>query len=572
MKFETENMKHHHSLAAHEPLFPPAVDLQPLIRAFHFLVRQMSRLLPFTHPLLVFPLLFGENVAYDYNGFETSSTAPGDNANKNDTSSPPKKPTSSEIPAKNPGQKPGILKPGALPITTGHFQQERKAPGKISFPGHTWFMQNQVNSIRFLTKYARDNFPGEFKGNQGGLSIPVIEVFNRRTFEIKENDTLQYQQNPSRLKESEGESPGVYVSNRGAGSSKESHVIKAVKNVRFIDRLVQETQKQKQQPGPIPRIPFSLNVYGQEKMDPGSTVINKNHREYRIGFSSLHPVNRGLGFLNEVVQPSVVQVRLEEETEAISHPVVEKIHIDRADHVNHVNHVKLLQDKVLRSATQFASIREIQERAGGQNTFQTSVVQAIRYIPMPAKHFLETRWVDTAAGASSMFVRMKTYNIAPSLTSLAAAGNVLLENLVSCYMSNDDEPSARRAIKSFSGGPGGRFFKKVPLAAGGTFSPLLKSLAVCNDRIQAHFELSTAVIVEKMYARFANGTKGGEANLNFNHGRDNQTREVANTFNVTMNVNANSSFIEGDAGSLRDMGEKLAEILTEEARRYGIKV
>ncbi len=39
--------------------------------------------------------------------------------------------------------------------------------------------------------------------------------------------------------------------------------------------------------------------------------------------------------------------------------------------------------------------------------------------------------------------------------------------LVSLQPSNDGKPTARRAIKSFSGGPGGRFFKKAPLAAGG---------------------------------------------------------------------------------------------------------
>jgi tetratricopeptide (TPR) repeat protein len=39
--------------------------------------------------------------------------------------------------------------------------------------------------------------------------------------------------------------------------------------------------------------------------------------------------------------------------------------------------------------------------------------------------------------------------------------------LVSLQPSSDGKPTARRAIKSFSGGPGGRFFKKAPLAAGG---------------------------------------------------------------------------------------------------------
>jgi hypothetical protein len=38
---------------------------------------------------------------------------------------------------------------------------------------------------------------------------------------------------------------------------------------------------------------------------------------------------------------------------------------------------------------------------------------------------------------------------------------------VSRQSSNAGKPTARRAIKSFSGGPGGRFFKKAPLAAGG---------------------------------------------------------------------------------------------------------
>ncbi|UCH94549.1 MAG: hypothetical protein JSV88_30375, partial [Candidatus Aminicenantes bacterium] len=48
------------------------------------------------------------------------------------------------------------------------------------------------------------------------------------------------------------------------------------------------------------------------------------------------------------------------------------------------------------------------------------------------------------------------------------AGLADLPPLVSCQPSNDDKPTARRAIKSFSGGPGGRFFKKAPLAAGGS--------------------------------------------------------------------------------------------------------
>jgi hypothetical protein len=86
-------------------------------------------------------------------------------------------------------------------------------------------------------------------------------------------------------------------------------------------------------------------------------------------------------------------------------------------------------------------------------------------------------------------------------------------------------------------------------------------------------ELSTAVIIEKIYnPQFATSSKGSDSNLNFSHSRDNQNQEVTNTFNVTMNVSANSSFIEGDAGSFQDLGEKLAEILTDEARRYGIKV
>ena len=41
------------------------------------------------------------------------------------------------------------------------------------------------------------------------------------------------------------------------------------------------------------------------------------------------------------------------------------------------------------------------------------------------------------------------------------------EHLQSEEITETDKPTARRAIKSFSGGPGGRFFKKAPLAAGG---------------------------------------------------------------------------------------------------------
>jgi hypothetical protein len=37
---------------------------------------------------------------------------------------------------------------------------------------------------------------------------------------------------------------------------------------------------------------------------------------------------------------------------------------------------------------------------------------------------------------------------------------------VSLPPSSAGKPTAQRAIKSFSGGPGGRFFKKAPLAAG----------------------------------------------------------------------------------------------------------
>jgi hypothetical protein len=41
------------------------------------------------------------------------------------------------------------------------------------------------------------------------------------------------------------------------------------------------------------------------------------------------------------------------------------------------------------------------------------------------------------------------------------------------FFSSCQLPTARRAIKSFSGGPGGRFFKKAPLAAGGNYKTKL---------------------------------------------------------------------------------------------------
>jgi hypothetical protein len=674
-----------------ENILSPQVDLQPVIKAFHFLLRQLSRLLPFPHPLLVFPLLFGDNVAYDNNGFESSRTASYADTNEDTAFRLPGKPGDTGVPAKppGPGQKPGMDKPQAPPINTQRFHQDQKNREEISTPGHTLLIEPHIHSMRFLTTYARDNFPGfdsfsaslpalelkqeqpgmdahshkyqrkerhptgDFKGNRGGLSLPmpVIGIANRHTTKIKESGTVMGQQNLF-----------VPVPNRGIMGSKESGVIKTFKNVRFVNCVVQEAQNQKQkqnqQTWPVIMIPCLLNVPNQEKNSPESTFIDENKQEYGIGLPSLYAVNRSLGFLNEVAQPPVVQVRLEEKTKAISYPAAEKVHI---------NHENFLSARGSSSETKFTSIREIQEKAGSQNTFQTSVEQAIPYVPMPAKHFLETRRVDSAAGASGMFVRMRTYNIAPSLTSLAFAGNYLQTRLMSSMSWNSysgnvlsgvgprlfqrvlsgEKPTARRAVKSFSGGPGptawggeaGAFapssepliadlqlpvssihhssfiiqnssFINAPLAAGGTLSPLLKSLSICNDYIQAHLlnpvsrnsyslqshqhnhmktpqlraaeelhrhvhgyghELSTTVIVEKIYkTQFTDGTRGSDAGLNFRESRDNQKQEVTNTFNVTMNVD-NAFPGAWDPDSLQDLSEKLTELLRDEAQRYGIK-
>jgi hypothetical protein len=678
-----------------ENILGPQVDLQPVIRAYRFLLRQLSMLLPFAYPLPVFPLLFWDNVAYNYNGFESSHAAPYTGTNEDAASGLPGKPGDTGIHAKPPGtgtgtgEEPGIYKPGALQINTQRFHQDQKSREKISTPGHTLLIEPHMHSMRFLTTYARDNFPGldssptslpalqlkqeqpgtdshshkylieerhpigDFKGKRGGLPLPtpVIGILNRRTPEIKENDTGQGQQNLF-----------VTVPNRFSRSSKESHVINAFKNVRFVNRVVQEAQylRQKQQTRPVIMIPCLLNVHNQEKNSPESTVIDENKQEYGIGLPSLYTVNRSLGFLNEVVRPTVVQVRLEEGTKAISYHAAEKVHVD---HVDHVNYVKFLQEKVSRSAVEFTSIQEIQDKTGNQNTFQTGVGQAISYVPMPAKHFLETRPVKLTAGASGILVRMRTYNIVPSLTSLAFAGNYLQTRLM---------PTARRAIKSFSGGPGGRFFKKAPLAAGGNnkidatpggrpriaktveilekgeykirpykgfpgggrgepcvhpeFSDRLLENSVVNrkghqghgeeifykssvssvssvvknflshrdhhyhyanagimpqlraaEELRRHVhgygaELSSTVIVEKIYkTQFTNGSRGSDGNLNFRESRDNQNQKVSNTFNVTMNVDkALSEVWDGD--NLQDLGEKLTEILRDEARRYGIKI
>jgi hypothetical protein len=658
-----------------ENILYPQVDLQPVIRAYRFLLRQLSMLLPFSHPLPVFPLLFWDNTAVEL----MPSATRGLFSAKDDRCGLQ---VQVELPKTSSATKPSL-------IGSSRYAPRRGAP---------WTpvkLLINMHSMRFLTTYARDNFPGfdssptslpalqpeqeqpgmdshshqylreeryptgDFKGKWNGLPlpIPVMGINKRHTIKIKESGTVQGQQNLF-----------VPVRNRSSMGSKESGVIKTFKNVRFVNRLVQEAQnqrqKQKQQTWPVLRMPFSLNVHSREKNSPGSTIINENKQEYGIGSTPLHAVNRSLGFLNEVVQPTVVQVRLEEETKAISHPAAEKVHVDRVDrvdHVNHVNYVKFLQDKVSRSAAEFTSIREIQEKADSQNTFHTSVEQAIPYVPMPAKHFLETRRVDSAAGASGMFVRMRTYNIAPSLNSLAFAGNYLHTRLMPSMSWNSnsgnvllgadprpfqrvlsgEKPTARRAIKSFSGDPQlpvssihhSKFiiqnssFINAPLAAGGNneidvtlensvvnrkehqgheeeffYKPSVSSVSsvVKNflsqrdhhyhyenagitpqlraaEELHRHVheygpELSTAVIVEKIYkTQFTNGSRGIDANLNFRESRDNQNQEVSNTFNVTMNVDkALSEVWNGD--DLQDLGEKLSEILRDEARRYGIKI
>ncbi len=613
-----------------ENILCPQVDLQPVIRAFHFLLRQLSRLLPFAHPLPVFSLLFRDNTAVDHNGFESSPTASYADTNEDAASRLPGKPGDTGVPAKSPGtgQEPGIYKPGALQINMQRFHQDQKNREEISTPGYTLLIEPHMHSMRFLTKYARDNFPGF---DSFCASLPALEP--------------------------EHQQPGMgsFILNRGSrGSrnSKESGVIKAFKNVQLVNQVVQDVQNQKQQTWPVLRLPFSLNVHSQEKNNLESTIINENKREYGIGLTPLHTVNRSLGFLNEVVQPTVIQVRLEEETKAISHPAAEKVH------VNHVNHVNFLLDRYSRRE---AEVTPIQYKTGSQNTFQTSVRKAMQYFPLPAKHFLETRRVDTVPGVPGMYIRMRTYNITPSLTSLAFAGNYLHTRLMPSMSWNSNSYSVdvlsgtdpRPVQKFLSGekvekstvirkehqGHGEEFFYKSSVSpmfsvvknflSHLSFSPLLKSLSFCNDYIQTHsvnpvsrdsnfnqhkqhnhmntnreilshryhhyhyadvtaqlraaeelhrhvheygHELSTAVIVEKIYkTQFANGSKGSDAGLNFRDSGDNQIQKVSNTFNVTMNVDkALSEVWDGD--DLQDLGEKLTEILRDETRRYGIKI
>jgi hypothetical protein len=642
MKHDKENILH------------PQVDLQPVLRAYRFLLRQLSMLLPFTHPLPVFPLLFWDNVAYNYNGFESSHAASYSGTNEDAESRLARKSMGSVIPTKPPEQEPGMVKSLDLPICTQRSHQDQYSRGKISTPGHTWLMEPNMHTMRFLTTYARDNFPGfdssptslpalqlkqkqpgmdshslkylreerhptvNFKGKRSGLPLPtpVIGILNRRTPEIKENDTGQSQQNLF-----------FPAPNRISRSSKESHVINTFKNVRFVNRVVQKAQnqrkKQNQQTWPVSRMSFSLNVHSQEKNSPESTLINENKQEYDIGFPQLHTVNCSLGFLNEVVQPRVVKVRLEEETKAISYHAAEKVH---------VNHDNFLAVRDSSSETKFTSIQEIQEKTGNQNTFQTSVGQAIQYIPMPVKHFLETRPVHSAAGASGMFVKMRTYKIFPSLTNLAFAGNYLQTRLM---------PTAQRTIRSFSGflqlhslpinsiihnssfiidpnspsaaesnneidttlensvvnrkghqGHGEEFFQKSSISSVSSvvrdflsqqdhhyhyvnagIMPQLRAAEELHRHVHGYGpELSTTVIVEKIYkTQFTNGSRVSDANLNFRENRDNQNQKVSNTFNVTMNVD-NAFPGAWDPDSLQDLGEKLTEILSDEARRYGIKI
>jgi hypothetical protein len=97
---------------------------------------------------------------------------------------------------------------------------------------------------------------------------------------------------------------------------------------------------------------------------------------------------------------------------------------------------------------------------------------------LPPTHWGQALWVlpidmDAAPGQEVTGTFTQTA-VAPSTASFRAdvrvGGGAKEKAPVSPQPSNDGKPTARRAIKSFSGGPGGRFFKKAPLAGEGNNS------------------------------------------------------------------------------------------------------